>query len=564
MTTTDPKEVKMSMEEMELIWKYFKSVPTIQMCRNVIRQQLFANGIDFNKKSRGKDSMMQQIMDDFWLPFCEDALDMALCYGFVVWRTYQLKDGTVIPITCLKDTYSITLKEIDGMIEYKVYDSKDKSNEELDGAYIYDEFGYRPQVDGRLTSVLYTLIPDIQYFYTMLNAQVAIEKKRVKPPMLTELAERRGLTSGENEGIDYDFYADADIANAAEDAKFKRNRNAIKDLHNQQQLYDNFFNMPNEDANTGKSLLDNMVPLPSGHKLVNVNLPQGRNDINIILKQLQDTICGIFGVPKSLIMSDTPHKADATGTHKVFQQTIMWWKRQMSEMLESIYNIIYTKDITGRIMDRIERRSVKPNKSEVYLLSRQMKVNISFPVTPFISNEELYNLYLQGVILWEQYVTCVSRNTGIPIDTIPPEPPKPSMMNKDGSGSSRKRSGSELEKDEQKKMKKEEEGSDEKDGNKKSTEKKDDGDKKSEKKDDNKDSDNKKSEKKDDKKDSDNKKDDKKKSDKKDSDNKKDDKKKDDKKDDKKKGDNKDDKKKKDDDEDDKKKKKKKKDKKKK
>ena len=43
MTTTDPKEVKMSMEEMELIWKYFKSVPTIQMCRNndsttIIRQ----------------------------------------------------------------------------------------------------------------------------------------------------------------------------------------------------------------------------------------------------------------------------------------------------------------------------------------------------------------------------------------------------------------------------------------------------------------------------------------------------------------------------------------------
>ena len=113
---------------------------------------------------------------------------------------------------------------------------------------------------------------------------------------------------------------------------------------------------------------------------------------------------------------DTPHKSDATGTHKVFQQTIMWWKRQMSEMLESIYNIIYTKDITGRIMDRIERRSVKPNKSEVYLLSRQMKVNISFPVTPFISNEELYNLYLQGVVQWEQYVTCVSRNTGIPID----------------------------------------------------------------------------------------------------------------------------------------------------
>ena len=54
-----------------------------------------------------------------------------------------------------KDTYSITLKEVNGLIEYKVYDSKDKSNEELDGAFVYDEFGYRPQIDGK-TSVLYS------------------------------------------------------------------------------------------------------------------------------------------------------------------------------------------------------------------------------------------------------------------------------------------------------------------------------------------------------------------------------------------------------------------------
>ena len=140
----------------------------------------FCNGIEFKGKSGANaNNFSQNIMEDFWLPFCEDALDSAMTYGFVVWRTRKVGD-TIVPIVCLKDTYRLTIKEESGVIEYNVYDTQEKNNEILKGAYVYDEFGYRPEIDGDLMSMLHTLIPDIQYYFTMLNCQVMLEKKTSK------------------------------------------------------------------------------------------------------------------------------------------------------------------------------------------------------------------------------------------------------------------------------------------------------------------------------------------------------------------------------------------------
>ena len=423
----DPKEIPINPDEMDLVYKYFWGIPTVQMCRNMIRQHLFSNGIEFKGKSGANaNNFSQHIMEDFWLPFCEDALDSALTYGFVVWRTRKVGD-VVVPIVCLKDTYRLTIKEVDGVIEYKIYNMDEKTNEELKGAYVYDEFGYRPEIDGDLMSMLHTLIPDIQYYFTMVNCQVQLEKKRVKPPLLTQINPHRGMGqgTGENEGIDYDFYADADIAEAEEESKYKRNKAAVDALRQQQKLYDDFFEpnaMPDEIA--PNTILDQMVPIPAGQTLASYAVQQGRNDIPVILKHLQDTICGVLGVPKSMIMSDTPHKSDAVGTHQMFQTTIVWWKRQISEMCQMIYNIINAKELTTQVGDRLSQRKNKADSKDIYLMTKSMSSRITFPTTPFTTNEELYQLYTQGVIDWKTYCTYIARNTSIPMDTIPDEPLK--------------------------------------------------------------------------------------------------------------------------------------------
>lgn len=420
----DPNEKRIDQNEMNIVYRYFWNIPTIQMCRNMIRQHLFCNGIEFKGKSGANaNNFSQHIMEDFWLPFCEDALDSAITYGFVVWRTKKIGD-TIVPIVCLKDTYSITVTENDGTLEYKVYDKKEKNNQILKGAYVYDEFGYRPEISGNLMSMLHTLIPDIQYYFTMLNCLVQLEKKRIRPPILTQIQSRgNGTNTGEAEGIDYDFYADADIADAEEESKYKRNRQAVEALKAQQRLYDEFFDVTVEDEGVdAPSILDQMVPIPSGQTIASYPLQQGRGDLPNILKQLQDTICGVLGVPKSMIMSDTPHKSDAVGTHQMFQTTIVWWKRQISEMCQMIYNIINAKELSGQVGDKLANRSSKSDSKDIYLMTKKMSSRITFPTTPFTTNEELYQLYTQGVIDWATYCTYISRNTSIPMDTIPPEP----------------------------------------------------------------------------------------------------------------------------------------------
>ena len=118
----DPKELAINQDEMDVVYRYYWDIPTIQMCRNMIRQHLFSNGIEFKGKAGANaNNFSQHIMEDFWLPFCEDALDQALTYGFVVWRTRKIGE-TVVPIACLKDTYRLTVKEVDGVLEYKIYD----------------------------------------------------------------------------------------------------------------------------------------------------------------------------------------------------------------------------------------------------------------------------------------------------------------------------------------------------------------------------------------------------------------------------------------------------------
>ena len=73
-TKLDPKEIFVDSENMHIAYRYYWNVPTIQMCRNMIRQHLFSNGIDFKGKSnQQKQLFSQQIMEDYWLPFCEDA-----------------------------------------------------------------------------------------------------------------------------------------------------------------------------------------------------------------------------------------------------------------------------------------------------------------------------------------------------------------------------------------------------------------------------------------------------------------------------------------------------------
>ena len=57
-------------------------------------------------------------------------------------------------------------------------------------------------------------------------------------------------------------------------------------------------------------------------------------------------------------------------------------------------------------------------------LKRQFKVNVYFPVTPFVSNDELRKLYEQGIISWKSYGEYALRNISLPISDLQAKAPE--------------------------------------------------------------------------------------------------------------------------------------------
>jgi len=384
---------------------FLRKAPVIYTCRNMIHHHLFSNGIIFSHR-RGKikpDPHMQEIMTDFWLPFCKDMVDAILSMGVVVVRILQMDDGLRVPVVLEPNCCTVKMSYQMGVREYLVMD--DQQNEVPD-TLVLDIFGFSPTMEGRLTSIVCNLLPQVRYINMLRGTCLSMEQKRTSPVIMAETVDTKTDTV---EGISYDYYADGDMQDTSDNNKFMRNKSAVQQLQQQQILYDNFFSdgcMPSK----GSSTLDNVVTLPLGHRIVNMPTQTGRGDLCAQVKSHDDVVCAVMGVPRSLVMSDTPHKTDSEGTHQTFQKTVMFWKTNIQAACERVYNIIYAESVKKQLMQAMGKKRKRADVEDVYALKKRMQVEISFPISPFIDSDQLYTHYQRGVLSWDKYVqhACAS------------------------------------------------------------------------------------------------------------------------------------------------------------
>ena len=344
--------IPISLESMKKLNAFFLNETCVQMCRNTLRQHLFANGIEFNQgrsRFRVGTKHMQQIVEDYWLPFCEDVLDSIVVLGFVPIRVIKIRKGVEIPSVLKIGTFHMTMKQnIDG-IEYFLYNLDDDHQKPLPNTFVLDHFGYRPTMDGTIVSLLTTLMFDVEYTQNMYRLSYMMEQKRFNPSLITEITEHS--PNKDNDGVEWDFYADADAAKDGDEMKYLRTKNAVEALRDVQDMY--------SPSSKAKDVLDHITQLPAGQKLTNVIQSEGRRDLLQIRKSTQDIICGIMGVPRSMIMSDAAHKSsDTAGTHNIFRTTIMYWKRCISKSCNDTFQYMFADQIVDNIIQ------AQPNKKE--------------------------------------------------------------------------------------------------------------------------------------------------------------------------------------------------------
>ena len=406
--------ILLNRKEIGLATSFLRKSPMIYTCRNIIQHQIFSNGITFSHR-RGRikpDPHMQEIMNDHWLPFCKDLVDAILTMGIAVVRIITLEDGLQYPVVLESNCCRIKMLYDMGIRSYAVLNDQ---QEEVDSAFVLDIFGFTPSADGSLTSLVANILPKIRYMNLLLGTSIRMEQKRASPIIMTEAVDTKvdGV-----EGIQYDYYADGDMQDQSDRNKFRRNRSNVEQLQQQQSLYDSFFSSHSAEPSAQGNALDNVVTLPLGQKIVNVPQQTGRGDLIAQLKMHEDTICAVMGVPRSLIMSDTPHKSDSEGTHQTFQKTIMSWKTHIETACEQIYNIIYAETIKGQLMQAMSKKR-KRDVADVYALKKRMQVEIRFPISPFMSHDQLYIHYQRGVLPWDTYVEHACAQGCLPHQKMP-------------------------------------------------------------------------------------------------------------------------------------------------
>ena len=412
MDLDDAKRV--NMEEMLFIRTCFRQSPMVQMCRQMIANQLLNNGVKFcqggcNSKGVTFHKKDEDNIEDRWCPFAADVIDSVMCYGFVV-----VHMGNEYPSVLRLETYWLKVGIKDNELEFFVYE-KGAAEKVMPSAVVFHNFGFDITPEGSINSLVSRVLPRLQFLKKMRQSAMYMEIQRSEPKYFSEVKDS-GNNQNAREGVEFDYYADANAAETSDDMKFQRNKTAISMLSAQRDLYEGYLNASH--AAKASAALENVTQLPMGHSVKNSQTSTGRGDLVNIHKIMQEEICATFGVPRSMMFSDSSAKTstDTVGTHMTFQNTLLWWKKKLSVVLSETYNSLNSEKI-------VEKIDIK-REHDIDELKRKYKVNVYFPVTPFVTNDELRKLYEQGVISWKSYGEYALRNISLPIDDLQPKAPE--------------------------------------------------------------------------------------------------------------------------------------------
>lgn len=407
------KSKRVNMETIYLLHRCFIQSPILQMCRQMIHNQLLNNGIKFSQgNSKMKmDANEEDDIEDRWVPFCADVIDSVMTCGFVV-----VMMNKCFPVVMKHGTYWMKVlitKEND--YKFFIYE-KGAAEKIIRNAVVFNHWGFPPH-EGQIDSLVLKALPKLQFMKQIRVAAVRMEANRSIPQYFSEVKDSAGTHGGQNrEGIDFDFYADANAAETNDDMKFQRNQSALAMLTQQKDLYESYLGA--NHAAKASATLENVTQLPMGSVVKNAAANTGRNDLCNIHKLLQEEVCATFGVPRSMMFSDGAgnRTQDTAGSHACFMHTLLWWKKKLSVILSECYNSINAEKIMKKI-DFKENDCIDD-------LKRKYRVQVYFPVTPFVPNEELRKLYEQGVISWKSYGEYALRNISLPISDLQPKAPK--------------------------------------------------------------------------------------------------------------------------------------------
>lgn len=376
------------------LWNEYKRDNILNMCSSMILHQLLKNGIVLQKNNNEitPSPEIKDTFDEYWHTFINDVLHSAICLGFVVVTILTDDVKRKYPSVVYPHLYNMRINIDQNKYEYFL----DSAFVDPENTHIYTHFGSHPLPNGEITSIVTRVLGKCLFLRKLRHTTMLMEKNKTDPGYFAEVHD----TSNKErmEGIDFDFYADMNDQNDAQDHQFERNKKNIDILLKQQEIYQTLQGVNSKSSRT----LKNVTQLPDGQRIVPTSQNTGRQDITQMHKIMQEEICSGMGVPRSLMIGDSMYKNDTEGVTEMFKHTISFWKTTIGSLCTDIYQKIYVNTKKLKI------------KKNIYLAKQRHQIIVKFPVVPYIQMEQLDYLYKSGILNWENYSKLSLQACGLP------------------------------------------------------------------------------------------------------------------------------------------------------
>ena len=363
-------EVFISSEAMRTYRRVYHLNTTVGSCCNILNHYLLPERqITFTQG--GTEMSITNDELDKWDSFAVEIFTQIICWGFAIF-TDDLR------AVAIDDIQHIAMNTTTRELKIELLST---SKQKYGKVFIMNSFGLCPLDDGTIVSTIARVYPSIKFMESILAQAIAIERQKVNPSVLCEASDEKTSKTERNHKVEtrhLSVYANSQ----------KTASDAQRELDEAQSLLDSMQDRATteitREASSGVKTKVSYTALPPGMTISKVIASEGRNDLVSIVRMVDQQICALLGVPRSMLINDSVARADTQATHDCFRVALKRYKKDVTHVMAVATLIKYG---TG--------------------------VEVVLPDSFHGATEELTKMYLLGMIPYERYsrMFCEMYNT---------------------------------------------------------------------------------------------------------------------------------------------------------
>ena len=191
----------MDMNYARKLWDEYMRDNLLSMCKNMIQYHLLKNGIQFEKNRKIYEPPIEiaDVFAEHWESFIKDALDSALCLGFVVVKMIEDETKRKIPSVVRPHLFKLHYKIENNNYAYWI----SSSYVDVEDLFVYTHFGTPCLPTGEIVSTVSRVMNKCRFLKEIRHTTLIMEKNKSNPDYFAEVQE--SSNKERHEGVDFDF-----------------------------------------------------------------------------------------------------------------------------------------------------------------------------------------------------------------------------------------------------------------------------------------------------------------------------------------------------------------------